>query len=83
MIPIKIGTTPKPRKKCFGRDDWIRTSGPFVPNEVRYRAALHPENKNQNTKIKKGPQLCEPFIITAAVFFFTGIILSKWPYRSF
>ncbi len=25
-----------------GRDDWIRTSDPFVPNEVRYRAALHP-----------------------------------------
>jgi hypothetical protein len=26
------------------RDDWIRTSGLFVPNEARYRAALHPEN---------------------------------------
>jgi hypothetical protein len=26
-----------------GRDDWIRTSGPYVPNVVRYRAALHPE----------------------------------------
>ena len=25
------------------RDDWIRTSGPHVPNVVRYRAALHPE----------------------------------------
>jgi hypothetical protein len=25
------------------RDDWIRTSGLFVPNEARYRAALHPE----------------------------------------
>gem|GEM_PF-7022003 len=25
------------------RDDWIRTSGPYVPNVVRYRAALHPE----------------------------------------
>ena len=25
------------------RDDWIRTSGPVVPNDVRYRAALHPE----------------------------------------
>ena len=24
------------------RDDWIRTSGLFVPNEARYRAALHP-----------------------------------------
>jgi hypothetical protein len=26
-----------------GRDDWIRTSDLFVPNEARYRAALHPE----------------------------------------
>jgi hypothetical protein len=26
------------------RDDWIRTSGLFVPNEARYRAALHPES---------------------------------------
>ena len=30
------------------RDDWIRTSGLFVPNEARYRAALHPV---YNTKI--------------------------------
>ena len=29
--------------KKFGRNERIRTSGPFVPNEVRYRAALHPE----------------------------------------
>ena len=27
----------------FCRDDWIRTSGLFVPNEARYRAALHPD----------------------------------------
>ena len=33
------------------RDDWIRTSGPYVPNVVRYRAALHPENDwNKNKK---------------------------------
>jgi hypothetical protein len=25
------------------RDDRIRTCGPYVPNVVRYRAALHPE----------------------------------------
>ena len=25
------------------RDDWIRTSDPYVPNVVRYRAALHPD----------------------------------------
>ena len=27
----------------FGRDDWIRTSGPLHPMQVRYRAAPHPE----------------------------------------
>lgn len=25
-----------------GRDDWIRTSDLVVPNDARYRAALHP-----------------------------------------
>ena len=29
--------------KSVGRRGWIRTSGPFVPNEVRYQAALHTE----------------------------------------
>jgi hypothetical protein len=31
------------RLKTLGRDDWIRTSGLVVPNDARYRAALHPE----------------------------------------
>ena len=26
-----------------GRDDWIRTSDPLTPSQVRYQAALHPE----------------------------------------
>ena len=38
--------TPEPRfvdaDQC-SRDDRIRTCGPFVPNEVRYQAALHPD----------------------------------------
>ena len=29
------------------RDDWIRTSDLFVPNEARYRPALHPETGPQ------------------------------------
>ncbi len=29
-------------RKTFCRDDRIRTCGPYVPNVVRYRAALHP-----------------------------------------
>ena len=28
----------------IGRDDWIRTSDPLTPSQVRYQAALHPEN---------------------------------------
>ena len=31
------------------RVDWIRTSGLFVPNEARYRAALHPEIQQKGT----------------------------------
>jgi hypothetical protein len=34
------------------RDDRIRTCGPYVPNVVRYRAALHPEKGNLNFKFK-------------------------------
>lgn len=39
----------------LSRDDWIRTSGPHVPNVVRYRAALHPEKSkiNQHSFIEK------------------------------
>ena len=43
------------------RDDWIRTSDPFVPNEVRYQAALHPDTaipnyENSITNIYKSPK---------------------------
>ena len=31
---------------CFyGRDDWIRTSDPLHPMQMRYQTALHPDNK--------------------------------------
>ena len=26
-----------------GRDDWIRTSDPLTPSQVRYQAAPHPD----------------------------------------
>ena len=39
----------------IGRDDWIRTSDPFVPNEVRYRAALHPEMDRDHKINEKDP----------------------------
>jgi hypothetical protein len=41
----------------LSRDDWIRTSGLFVPNEARYRAALHPEKLN--SKIKEDDSLLQ------------------------
>ena len=30
-------------RNSYSRDDRIRTCGPFVPNEVRYQAAPHPD----------------------------------------
>ena len=30
-------------KEKIGRDDWIRTSDPLTPSQVRYQAALHPD----------------------------------------
>ena len=32
----------------FCRDDWIRTSDPLHPMQVRYQAALHPEKPCKN-----------------------------------
>jgi hypothetical protein len=31
------------RLDLIGRDDWIRTSDPLTPSQVRYQAALHPD----------------------------------------
>ena len=32
----------RPLDAKFGRDDWIRTSDPLTPSQVRYQAAPHP-----------------------------------------
>ena len=29
----------------YGRDDWIRTSDPLTPSQVRYQAAPHPDER--------------------------------------
>jgi hypothetical protein len=47
IFPVNTATslqneTPPRMRWRVGRDDWIRTSDLFVPNEARYRAALHP-----------------------------------------
>jgi hypothetical protein len=45
----------------FSRDDWIRTSDPLHPMQVRYRAALRPENLlskgRKNTPNPQTPQV--------------------------
>ncbi len=33
--------------KLICRDDWIRTSDPLHPMQVRYQAALHPEKERK------------------------------------
>jgi hypothetical protein len=30
-----------------GRDDWIRTSDPLLPKQMRYQAAPRPDGKNK------------------------------------
>jgi hypothetical protein len=32
--------------KNFGRGDWIRTSDPLRPRQVRYQAALRPDSNS-------------------------------------
>ena len=55
LYAVAAQVTDLPMKKAFknrslkafvlsnGRNERIRTSDPFVPNEVRYQAALHSE----------------------------------------
>ena len=40
---IKSSAIAEPFEGVCRRADWIRTSDPYVPNVVRYRAALLPE----------------------------------------
>jgi hypothetical protein len=42
-----IGGTPlEPRNSKSGRGDWIRTSDPLRPRQVRYQAALRPDSNS-------------------------------------
>ena len=36
---------PSPRNSESGRGDWIRTSDPLRPRQVRYQAALRPDSQ--------------------------------------
>ena len=43
------------------RDDWIRTSDPVVPNDVRYQAALHPAHFSKRHKCTIFKEMIEQF----------------------
>jgi hypothetical protein len=47
MIGIAGGISQRDR---FGRDDWIRTSDPLTPSQVRYQAAPHPDRERIPSK---------------------------------
>ena len=41
------------RKEKDGRDDWIRTSDPLLPKQMRYQAAPRPDGKDKELKYKR------------------------------
>ena len=48
LFPVPIGSATRPRYKVqvvagIGRGDWIRTSDPLLPKQMRYQAALLPD----------------------------------------
>ena len=44
MFWAKKENEPFPTRFLSGRGDWIRTSDPLTPSQVRYQAALRPED---------------------------------------
>ncbi len=44
------GTPLEPRNSKSGRGDWIRTSDPLRPRQVRYQAALRPDSEFLDSK---------------------------------
>jgi hypothetical protein len=44
---------PRKRKEKDGRDDWIRTSDPLLPKQMRYQAAPRPDSKDKELKYKR------------------------------
>ena len=44
---------------CIGRDDWIRTSDPLTPSQVRYQAAPHPDSNDHKATALR-PRLTAP-----------------------
>jgi hypothetical protein len=49
-----------------GRDDWIRTSDPLTPSQVRYQAAPHPDVRAPRARSLLGPQWGHPLFYALA-----------------
>ena len=78
-----LGQTQKKVKQCltFCRGDRIRTCGRLVPNQERYRAALHPECFIGSVFLNCGAKV-SLFSVMAkcfACFFSVMVLLSVFP----
>ena len=58
----------------IGRDDWIRTSDPLTPSQVRYQAALHPVLNSVRRSLGEGG-LYSPTQVGLYFRFLTGALL--------
>jgi hypothetical protein len=60
----------------FGRNERIRTSDPFVPNEVRYQAAPHSDLLLLMLGVKTVDQVTEPLIVANSQC--EGLVAGGW-----
>ena len=60
MISFGIKKSASGHYKLICRADWIRTSDPYVPNVMRYRAALLPEKKESRVDWIRTSDLLHP-----------------------
>jgi hypothetical protein len=55
-----------------GRGEMIRTSDPLVPNQMRYQAALRPEDQNNTGTRRSGQWLIDIYNAERNYFLFTA-----------
>lgn len=63
----------------FGRNERIRTSDPFVPNEVRYQAAPHSDLILVTSGVKTDDQVIELLIVANSQY--EAPVVVGWPQR--
>ncbi len=47
------GSQPEEKDGKIGRDDWIRTSDPLLPKQMRYQTALRPDVNDKGLKYNR------------------------------